>query len=113
MFSLFKKKTQLQESSMNFDMEHLERFLLRLVGLIPDGFGQAEVTKLMMMARAMAHDEERSHEFTIQIEGRQSPFKVRIFMDDIDSPDVYFFSPAGLATKIDEEMERFCEELGL
>ncbi len=113
MFSLFKKKSELQESSMNFDMENLEPFLQRVASLIPEGFGQAEVSELMSKAKAMAPDEEKSQEFTIQFDGKQSPFWVEIVMDDVDAPDAYFFSPPGLAIKIDEQMERFCEERGI
>ncbi|MGA2404490.1 MAG: hypothetical protein ABSG91_22765 [Syntrophobacteraceae bacterium] len=61
----------------------------------------------------MAHDEEKEMEFRIQFDGRPSTFKVRIFMDDVDTPDAYFFSPSGLSTIIDAEMEQFCEELGI
>jgi len=34
-------------------------------------------------------------------------------MDDIDAPDLYFFTSAELAAKIDSEYEAMCEELGI
>ena len=98
---------------MNFDMENLEPFLLRVTNFVPEGFGQSEVSKVMAMVKSMAPDEEKEQEFPIQFAGKPSSLRVRVFMDDIDAPDVYFFSPRDLATTIDAEMERFCEELGL
>ena len=113
MFSLFKNKPELQESSMNFDMENLEPFLQRVASLISEGFGQAEVSQIVGNAQAMVIDQEKSQEFTIQFDGKQSPFGGTIVMDDIDAPDAYFFSPPDLAIKIDEQMDKFCEELDI
>jgi hypothetical protein len=116
MFSLFRKKldaVQLQESSSSFDMENLEPFLQRVMKLIPQGFTLREVSQVIEMAKTMAHEEEKEIEFKIQFAGQPSIFKVRIFMDDVDTADTYFFSPSGLATRIDAEMEQFFEELGI
>jgi hypothetical protein len=103
----------LVESSMNFDLENVRPFLARIAPLIEGGFGAAEIDRVVSLAEKMQHDEEQSLTFQIKYRGQPSPFRVGIFMDDIDAPDMYFFAPAGLAEQIDGEMERSCEELGI
>ncbi len=113
MFSFFKNKPELQESSMTLGMEDLEPFLQRVANLIPRGFGQTEISQVMRTAKGMALDEEQSMEFSIEFEGKRSTFIVEIFMDDIDTPDPYFFAPPALATAIGQEYVLFSEERGM
>lgn len=101
------------ESSMNFDLENVRPFLQRVASLIDAGFGAAEIDRVVSLAENMAHDDEQTIEFQIKYHGTPSPFRIGIFMDDIDAPDMYFFGPASLATQIDAEMEKFCEELDI
>jgi hypothetical protein len=103
----------LVESSMNFDLENVRRFLGRIASLIDAGFGPSEINSVVSLAENMQHDDEKTLTFQIRYRGKLTPFRVGIFMDDVDSPDMYFFGPAGLAEQIDDEMERFCEELGI
>ena len=103
----------MQESSMNFDMENVEPFLQMVSSLISSGFGGQEVAKVVAMAKQMGVDDERELEFRIQYDGKPAVLRVRVFMDDVDAPDLYFFSPESLAERIDAEMEKFCEELGI
>ena len=98
---------------MNFDLEHVRPFLQRLAPLIDAGFGLTEIDRVVSLAESMEHDDEQTLEFQIQYGNQRSAFRVGIFMDDIDAPDMYFFEPAGLAERIDAEMESFCEELGI
>ena len=99
------------ESSMNSDLENVRQFLQRIAPLINAGFGPVEIDRVVSLAESMEHDDEQTREFRIEYRGEPSAFRVGIFMDDIDAPDMYFFGPAGLAEQIDAEMERFCEEL--
>lgn len=101
------------ESSMNFDLENVRPFLQRIVPHIVAGFGPAEVDRVVSLVESMEHNDEQTLEFEIEDVGQRSVFRVGIFMDDIDAPDMYFFGPAGLAERIDAEMESFCEELGI
>ncbi len=103
----------LVESSMNFDLENVRPFLQRISSLIEIGFGPAEIDHVVALADSMQHDDEQTLEFQIQLGNQRSTFRVGIFMDDIDAPDMYFFGPADLAERIDAEMDRFCEELGI
>jgi len=101
------------ESSMNFALANVRPFLERIAHLVDSGFGRGEIDRVVSLAESMKHDEERELTFQITHQGRNSPFLIRVFMDDIDAPDVYFFGPKALAEQIDAEMGRFCEELGI
>lgn len=106
-------KEDLVESSTSFDGENVRLFLERIVPLIDVGFGTPEVDRVTNMLESMDHDDEEELAFEITVRGAMSPFRVRVFMDDIDSPDVYFFAPPALAEQIDHEMDKFAEELGI
>ena len=101
-----------EESSANFDLENIGPFLGRLSAFIESGFGANEIQKVCRAVDEMEHDEQREMEFPIRHGGTDSLLRVGIFMDDVDAPDLYFFSPPALALQIDEEIDRFFEELG-
>jgi hypothetical protein len=104
---------QLDEWSTNFDAENVEPFLRRVSSLIQSGFGDAEVKTAAEFVNSTAHDDEREMAFRINYRGNESDFRVRVFMDDINSPDLYFFAPPVLCEEIGREMEKFAEELGI
>ena len=58
-------------------------------------------------------EHEREMRLEVAHGGSPTPLVVRVFMGDIDAPDLYFFTFAGLAEKISNECDAFCEELGL
>ena len=98
---------------MNFDMENVRPFLQRISPLIEAGFGEAQIQQVCELAGSMAHDAEQELEFPIRYAGSDSLLRIGIFMDDINAPDVYFFSPPALAAQIDAEMEALCDEMGM
>jgi hypothetical protein len=104
---------ELVESSMNFDLDTVEPFLRRVSPLIDAGFGEKEIKLVVELATKMEHEDEQEIRFQITFQGSASELRIRIFMDDTDAPDIYFFSTAELAEKIDSEMERFAEDLGI
>ena len=106
----FRRKPILQETSTNLNMETLQPFLERLALLIPSGFGQAEIDRIVALAKSTKADDEQELEFPIQFDGQRSVLKVGIFMDDIDSPDIYLHSPPKLAEQIDGLIGQFIEE---
>lgn len=104
---------ELQESSTNFDLENVRPFLQRISPFIESGFGPAQIDQVCRLAERMEHNDEQQLEFPIRHAGRDSLMRIGVFMDDIDSPDVYIFSPPALAEQIDAEMERFFDDLGM
>ncbi len=104
---------ELSEASMNFDLDSLAPFLRRVSGQVDSGFGDAEISTLMAEVSAMAIDAEKQWNFSVVHGGHPTQLQVRVFMDDIEAPDVYFFTSATLAQAIDQEMKTYAEELGI
>ena len=104
--------SEIHEASMNFDIENVEPFLRRVAQLI-DGFGSNEVASVMSDIRRMNVDDEHDWMFAVTYDGRSIPLVLRVFMDDIDAPDLYFFTTsAELASRLQDEMGIFAEEQG-
>jgi hypothetical protein len=55
---------------------------------------------------------ERRWHFDVIHEGRSVPLEIRAFMDDVEAPDMYFFTVPTLAEVIQAEIIRFAEEHG-
>jgi hypothetical protein len=91
----------------------VRQFLQRISTLIESGFGEAQIQQACQLAESMEHDAEQRLEFPISYAGRDSLLCIGTFMDDINAPDVYFFSPPALAAQIDVEMEMFFDEMGM
>jgi hypothetical protein len=103
----------MNEASANFDLENVQPFLERLKPLIESGFSDKEILQLQKSVASMEVDEEKDFEFQIKYNGQSSALKIHVFMDDIESPDIAFFAVPELADKIDEEIQRFFEDLGI
>ncbi len=106
-------KPKMNEASANFDLENVQPFLERLKPLIESGFSDKEILQLQKSVASMEVDEEKDFEFQIKYNGQSSALKIHVFMDDIESPDIAFFAVPELADKIDEEIQRFFEDLGI
>lgn len=94
------KGLKLEESSRNLDMEQLEPLLKKVSSLIEDGFKEDEIQEVCELAEEMEVEQEKGINFPIQFDGEKTGFRIQIFMDDIDAPDLYFFAPPKLAEEI-------------
>jgi len=56
---------------------------------------------------------KKTLQFQIRCAGKGSLFRVHVFMDDINAPDIYFFAPVILKQEIEAEFMRFAEEKGV
>ena len=101
------------ESSMNFDAFNVKPFLERVSGSISEGFGQDEIDRIVSLLTELQVDEEKELTFSITHDGQPVELRVLVVLDDVDSPNLYFFSPRQLAAQIDAEMHRLCEEQGI
>jgi hypothetical protein len=102
----------LTEASMNFDLDGVGPFLSRLTTLV-EGFGDAEVRQLSESIAEIPVESERSWDFMVRYQGAEVPLRVRAFMDDIDAPDLYFFTSPQLASAIQRELRTYAESLGM
>lgn len=76
------------EASMNFDMENIVPFLAELDAKFQFGL---DVDKLGSFSASVPVEAEKSIIVDILISGRKTKMEFRIFMDDIDAPDLYMF----------------------
>ena len=102
----------LAEASTNFDLENVEPFLERVASHV-DGFEPAEVTALATEISAMSISDEKTWEFSVTYNGQEVPLHVRAFMDDIEAPDLFFFTTPELAEVINSEIFAYFDELGM
>ena len=104
--------SDLTEASMNFDLDAVGPFLAGLTTLV-EGFGDAEVRQLSEDIAGIPVESERSWDFMVRYQGVEVPLRVRAFMDDIDAPDLYFFTSPELAGAIQRELSIYAESLGM
>jgi hypothetical protein len=104
---------QLHEASMNFDTENVPLFLTRIAKLVESGFGTSEAERVLQDLKDLSPDQEAMSEFQVVFRGESVALKVKIVLDDIDAPNLCFFSSKAVADAIQQEMIRFAEEKGL
>jgi len=98
---------------MNFDAENVKPFLDRVTPLVESGFGASEKQQVLDLLASLQVDDEKGLSFAIRYAGKDTTLKVRIFLDDVDAPDVYLFACQPLSIIIQAEMEKFADELGI
>lgn len=97
---------ELEEASTNFDMENIEPFLKTLIPLIDSGFGISEINGIMDVVNSMTVEQELEvGRFLIKYKGKDTLLIIQVFLDDIDSPDVYIFTEPTLAEEINDLMQ--------
>jgi hypothetical protein len=104
--------TVFREASMNFDAANVGPFLERLSGKLP-GLLPEDVERVSEGIAKTPVDSERAWVVTIQYEEESVPLRIRALMDDVDSPDLYFYSVPAVAEIIDRELKAFAKENGL
>lgn len=100
------------EASMSFDTSAVRPFLERLETLLEDGFGEPEIQDVMEVIDSLAVDDETEVRYEVVFAGEDLPLRIRILMNDIDSPDIGFITAPDLADRIQEEMHEYEEEIG-
>lgn len=99
----------LEEASMNFDSEELRPFLGRLTSkcfvLEP-----CDSDRLAREIAAVPVTRVGRWHFDVTYGQRSVPLEVRAAMEDLNAPDVYFFTVPELADRIQAEMHAFAEE---
>lgn len=113
MFPFFKKKpkqSKLHEFSTNFDVDAVRPFLERIQPLMASGFSSGEIERVCQLIATLSHGQELMLEFQVRYAGEDTPLQIRVFMDDLAAPDVYFYSSTALAQTIAATCERFMAE---
>jgi hypothetical protein len=100
-----------EECSTNLELDLLPSFLELIVPLIDGGFTPRETQQVCDMTRGMSVDDEKSLKFPIIVDGKKSLLVVRIFMDDIAAPDIYFTAEPSLCARIRSVLDGFMSGL--
>jgi len=98
---------------MNFDPDTLRAFLPRVERLVESGFGPVESDQVMSLVKTLDLGAEAQREFQIVYGGQSVVLRIQVVMDDIEAPDVSFFTSQQLAEAIGDEMVSFGDELGI
>lgn len=99
------------EASMGLDLENVAPFLTDLEAKYKLGI---EVNKLAEFAASVPVKEEKSIIIEISDSGRNSKMEFRVFMDDVDAPDLYmFFDSSQLSESVGNFMLGWAEEHGM
>ncbi len=106
-----KKIQQKHEASMNFDLENVHPFLTDLENKFKFGIN---INNLNEFAKSVEVESEKSIETEITYSGQTSLMEFRVFMDDIDAPDLYlFFESVDLADSVGDFMMEWAEARGM
>lgn len=100
---------ELVEASMNFDLADVEPFLSALAKRLEGGFSESEARRLAADISLLPVEGELAREYSVIFGGRSLPLNFEVFMDDVEAPDVYVYSPQPLAGMVEEEMNVFFE----
>lgn len=115
MFSFFKKKPPATEVefSTSLDTKQVGPFLERVSQLIESGFGAPERMKILAAMPAPTADEGADFSFPIRFGGQDSVLKIAIMPDSPETVLLYLVGAPALHSAIDQEMDRFAEEVGI
>jgi hypothetical protein len=98
----------LEEASMNFDPEEVRPFLERLTSKLPI-LQPTDIDRLSREIAAVPVARVGRWRFDVIYNERNVPLEVRAVMEDVDAPDVYFFTASELADEIQAEMRAFAD----
>ncbi len=97
---------------MNFDQSGVRPFLVELAGAFDSGFSSGDASRLAEAIGALPLEASGTWEYLVAINGRAERLVVVAHKDDVESPDLAFYSSPELASVIDKRLERFAESQG-
>jgi hypothetical protein len=104
---------KIESFSANFDREIFDALLARVSAKWPDVLTPERQKEMTDFCLSLEHNDEKAMSFVVQRDGVTTSFGIRAFMDDLDFPDVEFFSVPEIIRTLEEEHEQLCEELGI
>jgi hypothetical protein len=99
------------EASMNFDLVGVRPFLKRLSAVV-EGFGAAQVSSLADDIAKLPIDSTLTRTYKVAFNGKPATLRIEVFMDDMNAPDIHFFSSQPLAHRISVELRKIAEVQG-
>jgi hypothetical protein len=102
----------LSEASMNFDQEGVGPFLAELSRSLTSGLDISQANTLAQSIDALPVEQTGNWEYQVVVKGKTERLVVVAFKDDLDSPDLAFYSSPELAARIQEQLESFAQAQG-
>ena len=100
------------EASAAFDSEDVAPVLLRISQLLDSGLGAAEACALAGRITSQALDSEHAYEYQVTYKGTRVGLRIVAFMDDVEAPDIAFFTSPALAAAIDKRIFAYFKDVG-
>ena len=101
-----------EEVSANLDIGDVEPVLRRISDVVESGFSDEDVKALASKITAQAVESEREHRYRVRIGGTSGELRVVVLMDDVDAPDIAFFTYPELARSIQRAIDEYMDGLG-
>lgn len=102
----------LKEASMNFDLSDVEPFLKRISPLVDSGFAESEIHQVQReLAKMEDGDDYEVGGFDIVYQNKETSLIINAFIDSPEAVDLYIDTDPGLAEQIQQEMDKFAEEM--
>lgn len=100
------------EASMNFDAEEVAPFLTQLTNNPRFTFPANLAAEIGGSLPNIEVDDTKRWSITCGFDGGDIAMEIEVFMDDIDAPDLYFFSTQDAVSELDRELVAFSEATG-
>ncbi|SMP33135.1 hypothetical protein [Shimia sagamensis] len=100
------------ETSMNFDAEEVAPFLTQLANNRRFAFPEDIAKAIGGAVSDIPVEDTKRWKITADFDGHPVRVEIEAFMDDVDAPDLYFFSTQAAISEIERELEAFAESIG-
>ncbi|MBN6102102.1 hypothetical protein JR064_07985 [Xanthomonas sp. CFBP 8703] len=97
---------------MNFDQKGVGPFLGSLSQSFSSGFSANQADKLAAAIDSLPVEQTGSWEYGVTVNGKPERLVIVAFKDDVDAPDLAFYSPPKLAVSIQKQLESFAQAQG-
>jgi hypothetical protein len=101
----------IESFSANLDQQLFTKLMERVSAKWPEILTPARVQEMTAFCLSLQHKEEKPLRFSVHHQGVTASFGIRASMDDIDFPEIEFWSFPEIIQTIREEYGRVCEEL--
>ncbi len=104
--------SDLSEASMNFDQDGVGPFLVHLSRIVGPDFDSDAAEKVTDAVEALDVEQIGNWEFRVLDNGSPQRLVIVAYKDDVDAPDLAFYTSPELAARIQEQLEAFATEQG-
>ena len=97
---------------MNFDQEGVGPFLVELSQSFASGLDASQADTLAQSIHSLPVEQTGNWEYKVVANGKTERLVVVAFKDDVDAPDLAFYSSPELAARIQRQLASFAQAQG-